>query len=178
MSASPPAAAPPHPQAAGVPAAARAPGLGRRLLCAAYEFCLLFGVTFISNYLLLSLAQWRWPLNAVQQPILQAYTLCVIGVYFIYFWGRGGQTLAMKTWRIRLVGPDGGRASLLACCLRYALLWWGLLPGAIVFALTRHNGYAALIVLASVLFSWVWMWFDRDRQFLHDRMLGTRLIQV
>ena len=156
----------------------RAPGFGRRLLCAAYEFCLLFGVTFITNYLLLSLAQWRWPLDPLRLSILQAYTLCVIGAYFIYFWSRGGQTLAMKTWRIRLVGPGGARATLPQCCLRYAMLWWGLLPGSIVFAGTRNSLIAAAVFLGCTAFSWIWMWFDRDRQFFHDYILGTRLIQA
>lgn len=158
--------------------AARSPSLFRRLMCAAYEFCLLFGVTFITNYLLLSLAQWRWPLDPLRLSILQAYTLCVVGVYFIYFWGRSGQTLAMKTWRIRLIGPNGARATLLQCCLRYALLWWGLLPASIVFAGTRHGAIAAAVFVGCTLFSWIWMWFDRERQFLHDHILGTRLIQV
>ena len=133
----------------------RAPGMGRRILCAAYEFCLLFGVTFITNYLLLSLAQWRWPLDPLRLSILQAYTLCVIGVYFIYFWGRSGQTLAMKTWRIRLVNANGGGIQPLQALLRYLLAW----PSLGFFG-------AGL----------VWALFDRDGQFLHDRLAGTRLV--
>ena len=30
----------------------------------------------------------------------------VLGIYFVWFWSRG-QTLAMKTWHIRLVDAQG-----------------------------------------------------------------------
>ncbi len=175
MSAAPTSGAP---DGAHAIAPAQAPAFGRRLMCAAYEFCLLFGVSFIAGYLLLTLAQWRWPLQPTQLSLLQAYMLCVIGLYFIYFWRRSGQTLAMKTWRMRLVGSQGGAPTLTQCCVRYALLWWGLLPGALVFFATRNGPYAALALLACTLVSWIWMLFDPERQFLHDRLLGTRLVRT
>ncbi len=51
--------------------------------------------------------------------------LAVFAAYFLWCWLRGGQTLAMKTWRIRLVAKNGhGRVSPKAALLRflYALL--------------------------------------------------------
>lgn len=157
-------------------AVGRAPTLGRRLLCWAYEFCLLFGITFVSGYLFLSLAQWRWPIAGTRLAVFQAYEFAVIGIYFVYFWRHGGQTLAMKTWRIRLVAANGEKPSLAVACARYLLLWWGLLPGAIVQAVTQRPMAAALTFAGCVAVSVLWVLVDPQRQFLHDRILGTRLV--
>jgi uncharacterized RDD family membrane protein YckC len=72
----------------------------------------------------------------------------VFAAYFLWCWLRGGQTLAMKAWHIRLVGVTPARA-----IMRFLLL--ALLPVSIAWAL-----------------------FDRDRQFLHDRLAGTRLVNA
>lgn len=153
-----------------------APALGRRLLCLAYEFCLLFGVTFVTGYLFLSLAQWRWPIGGARLVAFQAYEFVVIGAYFVYFWRHSGQTLAMKTWRIRLVAADGARPGLAQAVVRYMLLWWGLVPGVVVQAATQRPAAAASAFLGCTAVSILWMLVDPDRQFLHDRLLGTRLV--
>src|SRR5688500_15626474 len=82
---------------------------------------------------------------------LQVLIVFVFAGYFLWSWLRGGQTLAMKAWKIRLVDVTPGRA-----LLRFAL--------------------AALLVptLASIF----WALWDRDRQFLHDRLAGTRLVSA
>ena len=38
---------------------------------------------------------------------LQAFLFLVLGLYFAWFWSHGGQTVAMKTWHIRLLTHDG-----------------------------------------------------------------------
>ena len=145
-------------------------------MCMAYEFCLLFGITFIAAYLPLTLLQWHWPLPEPRLSVFQGYMFVVIGIYFSYFWSRGGQTLAMKTWRIRLVGVDGARVSTQRAVARYLLAWCGLIPGAFVMTLFGNRLAALGAFLFGVLLLFGWMIFDRDRQFLHDRILGTRLI--
>jgi uncharacterized RDD family membrane protein YckC len=61
----------------------------------------------------------------------------------------------MKTWKLRLLGAGGARITLRQAMLRYACAWPSLLLGGIgIF-------YALL---------------DRERQFLHDRLSGTRII--
>ena len=86
--------------------------------------------------------------------VLWAHLFLVLCVYFTWFWTHGGQTLAMKTWRIRLVAADGGAVSPGQAILRFVLCWPSLL-------------------LAGV--GLLWALVDRDRQFLHDRLAGTRL---
>ena len=81
-----------------------APGLWRRLCCLLYEGLLLFGVVFVASYLFSTLSQTRHALD--NRHALQAFLFVVFGIYFVWFWSRG-QTLAMKTWHIRLVDRNG-----------------------------------------------------------------------
>lgn len=87
--------------------------------------------------------------------VLLFHFLFVVGLYFVWFWRRDGRTLAMKTWKIRLVSADGARPGLDQLILRFLLAW------------------PSVAVLGAGLF---WALFDRDRQFLHDRLSGTRLV--
>ena len=80
------------------------PSLRRRMACWLYEGLLLFGVVFISGYLFSTLSQTRHALD--NRHGLQAFIFLVFGVYFTWFWHKG-QTLAMKTWHIRIVDAQG-----------------------------------------------------------------------
>ena len=86
-----------------------APGLWRRMACFIYEGVLLFGVVMIAGYLFSTLTQQRNALNG--RHGLQAFLFIVLGIYFVWFWSRGGQTVAMK----RLAHP-GGRCSRVQRC--------------------------------------------------------------
>ena len=82
-----------------------APGLGRRLACMLYEGVLLFGVVMVAGLVYASLTQQRHAL--VGTPGLQVFLFVVLGLYFVWFWARGGQTVAMKTWHLRVVNTRG-----------------------------------------------------------------------
>ncbi len=134
----------------------RAPGLWRRLASLFYEFILLFGVLLLGlvfpHVLLGVLTHW-----AASAPVLWAHLFLLLLVYCVGFWCYGGQTLAMKTWRIRVLARDGTRLRLWQALWRYLLCWPSLLCGGIgIF----------------------WALVDRDGQFLHDRLAGTRLVDV
>lgn len=133
---------------------ARVPGLFRRLTCMLYESLLLLGVlslTFMVPHLVLGMG-----FNvALPGWILMAHVFIVLGAYFIWYWSHGGQTLAMQTWKIQLTAVDGTHPTLTRMVLRYALAW----PSVVYFGVGL-----------------VWAFFDRDRQFLHDRLAGTRLV--
>ena len=152
------------------------PSLLRRLSCWFYEGILLFGVVFISGYLFGTLSQTKHALD--NRHGLQAFEFLVLGLYFTWFWHKG-QTLAMKTWHLRLVDVHGQALSQQRALLRYVLSWVWLLP-PLVFA--QWMGYTALqSVGLSVL--WVLLWagasrFHPHRQYWHDQWAGTRLIDV
>src|SRR5689334_13293062 len=83
------------------------PSIKRRLICMAYESLLLLGVAFFAGLLFLG-ASGASP-SAWMRHAFQVYLFLVIGLYLIVSWRRSGQTLAMKTWKLRLCGADGAR---------------------------------------------------------------------
>ena len=129
------------------------PSIKRRLICLVYESLLLVGVAFVAGLLFLG-ATGASP-SGWMRHAFQVYLFLVIGIYFVGSWRRSGQTLAMKTWKLRLVGADGTRITLRQAMVRYVCAWPCLLLGGIGIL------YAP---------------FDRQRQFLHDRLAGTSIV--
>ncbi len=131
-----------------------APGMLRRLASMLYESLLLFGVAFLGTWLF-QFAAGTLRIEGWRMTLLQLFLLALFAAYFLWCWLRGGQTLAMKTWRIRLVAKEGhGRMTPKAALLRFL--------------------YALLLV--PTLVGIFWAMVDRDRQFLHDRLAGSLLI--
>lgn len=114
-----------------------------------YEALLLFAVGFFASWLFFFASGARDATSGLLRHELQLFVVFVFGAYFLWSWLRSGQTVAMKAWKIRLAGATPARA-----LLRFFLA----------------------LVLVPTGISIVWALFDRDRQFLHDRLAGTRLI--
>jgi uncharacterized RDD family membrane protein YckC len=165
-----------RPANAGITAAPVAPGLWRRLACFTYEGVLLFGVLMISAYLFSSLTQQR---NAmIGRHELQAFLFVVLGIYFVWFWSHGGQTVAMKTWNIRLVTVTGAPVSQGRALGRYVMSWLWFIP-ALVSVWTSGARSVGVIFGSMVVGVAVYALIARfhpSRQFLHDMMAGTRLV--
>jgi uncharacterized RDD family membrane protein YckC len=142
-----------------------------------YESMLLFGVLFISGWLFSTLLQQRHALYL--RSALQDWLFIVLGVYFVWFWTHRGQTLAMKTWRIRLETRDGKEVTTRRAIGRYLLAWGWILPGlAIAWAVGAQNWMLVLIPTANVLLWALTIYLDPQRQFLHDRIARTRVVSV
>lgn len=122
------------------------------MLCLLYEALLLSAVALVAMALLV--LAFHLAGAGVPRAVAQAYLLVVAACYFVPQW-RAGRTLPMKTWRIALVSAAGSPLTSRQALVRYvaALVIW-LLPGA----------------------AYLWALFDRDGQFLHDRLAGTRLV--
>ena len=117
-----------------------------------YECILLVPVLFVAGYLFLALTHDASSL--VMRPLFRLWLVLVLGVYFCYCWSRSGQTLALKTWRLRVARPDGRALTVTLAVARYLLALWGTLLVGVGF--------------------W-WAFVDRDGLFLHDRLVGTRI---
>lgn len=146
-----------------------------RLFGMVYEGMLLFGLLFLSGWLFSTLLQQRHALTL--RHAQQVWQFLVLGTYFVWFWTHGGQTLAMKTWRVRVVDATGGPLRWPRALLRYLLAWLWFVPGLAIAYLIGAGGW--LLVLLPGLNIVLWAMtarFDRDRQFLHDRLAGTRLV--
>ena len=149
--------------------------LKNRLLCMVYEAMLLFGVVFIAGWLFSTLLQQRHALALRHGQ--QVWQFIVLGGYFVWFWTRGGQTLAMKTWRVRVVTRDGLALRWPRALLRYLLAWLWFLPGLALAWWMEVQG--SMLLLLPMLSAALWALtslLDPDRQFLHDRIAGTRLV--
>jgi uncharacterized RDD family membrane protein YckC len=145
------------------------------MACWIYEGMLLFAVVFVAGWLFSTLGQVRDAADA-RRPLLQAFLFVVFGIYFTWFWAKG-QTLAMKTWKIRVVDRHGAPLSQRRALLRYLCSWlWFLPPLAVLAPLKLGAAADALWV-----FAWVVAWamlslLHPQRQFWHDELAGTRLI--
>ena len=150
-----------------------APPLRRRMACWLYEGMLLFGVVFITGYLFGTLTQTRNALN--NRHGLQIFCFVVIGLYFVWFWHKG-QTLAMKTWHIRMVDRHGQRLSQGRALLRYVLGWVWFLPPLAISAWGQLTPGAVGAVCCGWVALWAALaWLHPQRQFWHDAWAGTRL---
>jgi len=159
-----------------VSASPSTPTIRRRLAAMLYESMLLFGVLAVAGAVFAVALEQRHALYLREQ--LQYALFIVLALYFVWFWTHGGQTLAMKTWRIRLVTSSGAAVGYPRALLRYLLAWVWLLPGLVVAAAVDAHGPALLLIPAANLLLWALTPFlDAERQFLHDRLAGTRLVQ-
>ena len=152
------------------------PSLRRRMVCWLYEGLLLLGVTFVGGIVLGSVGVlFGTPLPP---HALQALLFVVLAMYFATF-GYRGQTLAMKTWQIRVVDRWGRPLTRLRALTRYALAWLWLLP-----PLAVGKAYGLPLTEVTVLtVGWVAVWallsrFHPQRQFVHDWLAGTRLVHA
>lgn len=157
-------------------AASSTPPLARRMACWLYEGMLLFGVVFIAGYLFGTLSQTRNALD--NRHALQGFLFVIFGIYFTWFWAKG-QTLAMKTWDIRLVDRSGQAVSQQRAFLRYIASWLWLLPPLAGIAPFNLSGGESFVIIVG----WVIVWallsrLHPQQQFWHDAIVGTRLVSA
>jgi uncharacterized RDD family membrane protein YckC len=140
----------------GVTARSPAPHatLARRALGLAYEALLLAALLIAGSLpcaMLTDGMSREWA-----RPLFQAYLVALAGAYFVWQWQRGGRTLAMRTWRLRLVTREGSAITWRRGASRFLFA----LPGALLLG----AGF------------W-WALLDREGLFLHDRLAGTKIVR-
>ena len=131
------------------------PGLGRRLASMLYEGLVVFAVLLI-GFLLPQILLSAYGLGLTNR-LMWLHILLLLMLYFVWFWMNGGQTLPMKTWKLRLTGANGQALRPLQAVLRYLAAW----PSILFFGIGI-----------------LWALLDKDRQFLHDRIAGTSIVQA
>lgn len=154
------------------------PTIKRRLVAMVYEAFLILAVLLLAEAVI-TLATLNGK-TALLQAIQKLFVFLVMAAYFIHFWVDSGHTLAMKTWRIRLVMPGHARVPLRTATIRFMLAWGWCLPALVACYLL---GWKSPTEVGLALLAGMSLWamsavFDRDRQFLHDRLAGTRLVQL
>jgi uncharacterized RDD family membrane protein YckC len=126
------------------------PKIGRRLLSMLYEGLVVFSVLLI-GFLLPQIVLSGFGMNLTGK-LLWLHVVVLLMLYFLWCWLNGGQTLPMKTWKLRISSQDGSPLRPAQGLLRYLAAW------------------PSILLFGAGLF---WAIFDKDRQFLHDRIAGT-----
>lgn len=131
-------------------------GLLRRLGALFYDALLLAAVWMIGTAVLLPLTGGE-AIEGALRPLFQLYIAGLSFGFFALFWMRGGQTLGMKAWRLRVQRSDGRMLTLSDALRRFLLAIPSILLGGVGL---------------------LWLLFDRDRLALHDRLSGTEVVLV
>ncbi|WP_428605762.1 RDD family protein [Sedimenticola sp.] len=135
------------------------PSFLRRLAAMLYDSLLVFGLLLLASMIVtlpIGILAGEAASQALSGNLLFRLWLALVPpAFFLLFWLKGGQTLGMRSWRLRVVRTDGA-----------PLRWTD-----------------AVIRLLSALLSWLplglgylWILVDRDRLAWHDRLSGTRLV--
>jgi len=175
LTATPPAAA---------PVGLRRAGLLPRLGAALYEALLVTALAFLTGFLLLPLVSPGTAATATQLTVppvparvaLFCILFSVVALYFVWSWTGGRRTLPLKTWRMRVARADGRPPDARTALLRYLAAWIGPVLGVAAYALLRERGAGAL-ALVPLAINFLWAGVDPERQFLHDRIAGTRILR-
>lgn len=127
----------------------------RRFAALVYDTFIIISLLILATSIALLLNKGESFL-AVQYYFL-SYLLLVVGLFTCWFWRRSGQTLGMLSWKVKLVQSDHSKLTWKKAWLRYALAFPSL-------------GLCGIGLL--------WCLVDKEHQSLHDRLSGTRLVQV
>lgn len=132
------------------------PGFPRRFGAMFYDGLLLLALLMMLTYPYVWLTGGAKP-GLLVKTLYQLYLLAICFFYYSGFWVRGGQTLGLRTWRLKLVRNDGGPITWSIASKRFAFAWLSLLCLGLGF---------------------LWVMYDRDKLAWHDRLSGTKLMQL
>lgn len=131
------------------------PSIARRLASMLYEGLVVFAILLIG--FLIPQAVFSGFGLQLSGNLLWLHVILLLMAYFVWFWLNGGQTLPMKTWKLRIAGTGGSKIRPLQAIFRYLLAW----PSILLFGIGIF-----------------WALFDKEKQFLHDRIAGTSIIST
>ena len=121
-----------------------------RLAAAIYDLFPLLGLWMLTAALVLYAVHGEVDVahpSLAYRSSLQAALLVVSAGYFVLSWARGGQTLGMRAWRIRVVAAEGGALPWPRAVLRFAV---------------------AMLSLSALGLGFLWCLIDRERRGWHD----------
>jgi uncharacterized RDD family membrane protein YckC len=128
-------------------------GFFPRLMSMIYESLILLAILFLADAVVLLIRREAVPPGALWH---QLYLVGVLASYFSYCFMRSGQTVGMFAWRTLLTDSKGQRPTLTRALLR--------------FLTATLCGFGVLGLL--------WMWVDRDKLALQDRLSQTRVLRL
>jgi len=159
------------------------PRFWRRVSCSLYEQLVLLGVLAIA-FLVPNLALGMLSGQSLPGWLTFVYLYTVLGIYFVWYWTRSGQTLAMQTWRIKLISTNGNALNRKRACWRYICgsLW--IVPCILFQWIFQFQKWEIIeMMFFTALFIWpLSIYLDPNdapnRQSIPDRMAKTKLIEL
>lgn len=161
--------------------------LAKRLIGVVYELLLMIAMLMVSGgiYQAIAGAAGVAPESLSQhrgwQSGLFVWVTLILFMYYSFCWTRSGQTLPMKTWKMRLVSEHHPHVALSQAQWRFFSLMLFILPLGPAWVLSKHQQIPMAFVWIAALWAllpYAWGFFDKDRQFLHDRLAHTRIIRL
>lgn len=142
----------------------------------AYESLIVAAILLVASFAFLGATTSR--LEGLARHLFQGYLFLVLGLYFVWCWRRGGQTLPMKAWKLRVVRRNGAPLDTPRALLRYVLAASALGASAVAAAVLWREPatWLAWLALAPGVLTVLWSRVDAERQFLHDRLAGTKIV--
>lgn len=132
-------------------------GLFRRLAAMVYDGFLLAALWLLAAGALVALNGGN-ALSPLQGQLILFPTIVLLTAgFYTWFWTHGGQTLGMKTWKIRLVTSEGK-------------------------AITRHQALTRILAsipsIACLGIGYMWVYFDSKKSTWHDHLSHTRVVKI
>nr|WP_297459517.1 RDD family protein [uncultured Halomonas sp.] len=126
-------------------------GLARRLAAMLYDLLVLVALWMLIGFIGVAANGGE----ANESPLFHSVLFVVTFTFFAFFWMRGGMTLGMQAWRLRVQNSDGRPLSLMQCLLRFVAAAFSLAVGGL--------GY------------W-WMLFDSEKRSWSDIASDSRVV--
>jgi uncharacterized RDD family membrane protein YckC len=140
------------------PLTATPASLWLRLLAGLYDLLPLLGLWFFAGAIALGLAGGALETHVIERKLLtQMLLLAFTALYFVISWTRGGQTIGMRAWRLRVRRADGARLTWPRALLRFGV---------------------ALISLAAFGIGFLWALLDPQQRTWHDIATATTLMRL
>ncbi|HQV48140.1 MAG: RDD family protein [Dokdonella sp.] len=136
----------------------RAAPFWRRIAALIYDLLVLMAIWMVTAALILLAFQGE--VDVARQPplyhvLLQAALFVVTALYFVVSWRKGGQTIGMRAWRVRIVDANGHSPDFPRALLRFV---------------------CALLSLLLLGAGFIYCLFDGERRAWHDVMAKTRMV--
>jgi uncharacterized RDD family membrane protein YckC len=139
-------------------ASATPASLRLRLAATAYDLLPLLGLWFVAAVLALTVTGGTLDTHTLAGKLLvQGFALALSAAYFVVSWTRGGQTIGMRAWRLRVVAADGNRVPWSHACLRF---------------------FVALVSITALGAGFWWALIDAQGRTWHDRAARTRVLRL
>jgi uncharacterized RDD family membrane protein YckC len=132
----------------------RPAALWLRIVAGAYDLLPLLALWFVTAAAALAATAGTLDYHAVWYRLA---LLAITIAYFVLSWIRGGQTIGMRAWRLRVVGADGRPLDATRALVRFAVACVSLLAAGIGF---------------------LWCGIDPQRRAWHDIAARTLVVRV